>query len=370
MEKKTYKRNAKAMIYLTACALNARTPDSEKLKTLDMNELFEVCQGHILTACTAYALESAGIFDHNFTQAKEKAIRKNILFDAERNNILKRLESENIWYMPLKGSLLKDWYPKLGMRQMSDNDILCDGSKREQIRDIMLDMGFTCEHFGESKDDAYSKQPVFNFEMHNELFDVSQIGKLNEYYRDVKNRLIKDENNACGYHFRIEDFYIYLIAHEYKHFTSGGTGVRSLADTYVLLKKFGDTMDKDYLTAELEKLGIADYEKQSRELAMKVFGREQLSDADKKLLDYYIFSGSYGTLENCAENDIERYGQGSKLRFILHRLFPPMNVIKTWYPFFYRHKWLIPVLLICRPFKGIFTNGTKIKKELHTLFKK
>ena len=32
--------------------------------------------------------------------------------------------------------------------------------------------------------------------------------------------------------------------------------------------------------------------------------------------------------------------------------------------------WLIPVLLICRPFKGIFTNGTKIKKELHTLFKK
>ena len=76
------------MIYLTACALNARTPDSEKLKTLDMNELFEVCQGHILTACTAYALESAGIFDHNFTQAKAKAIRKNILFDAERKNIL------------------------------------------------------------------------------------------------------------------------------------------------------------------------------------------------------------------------------------------------------------------------------------------
>ena len=111
--------------------------------------MFEVCQQHILTACSAYALESAGVQDHDFTQAKEKAIRKNILLDAERVKILKRLESEKIWYMPLKGALLKNLYPKLGMRQMSDNDILCDSNYRARIKTIMLDMGFTCEHYEE-----------------------------------------------------------------------------------------------------------------------------------------------------------------------------------------------------------------------------
>ena len=369
MEKRDYRHYAYAMIYLTACALNNRRPDKEKLAQLDLKQLFEVCQKHILTACAAYALESAGVQDHDFTQAKEKAIRKNILLDAERAKILKRLESEQIWYMPLKGSILKDWYPKLGMRQMSDNDILCDGDYRVHIRDIMLNMGFICKHFGKGNDDAYYKQPVCNFEMHYELFHAGHIGKLHEYYDDVKDRLIKDDGNEYGYHFRIEDFYIYITAHEYKHFSGGGTGVRSLVDTYVFLHKFNDAMDWDYIYAELEKLEIADYEKQNRELAVKLFRREKLTDTDKKLLDYYIFSGTYGTFENSVENNMERYGKGSKLRYILHRLFPTMNTVKALYPFFYKYKLLLPVLWVYRPVKGLIRNRERLFSELVSIMK-
>ncbi len=136
------------MIYLTACAINDRMPRQERVERLELPNLFEVSQKHILTACVAYALESAGVKDNDFTQAKEKAIRKNILLDAERGNILRKLEAEKIWYMPLKGSILKDWYPKLGMRQMSDNDILCYSKKMAEVRDIFLDEGYECEHFG------------------------------------------------------------------------------------------------------------------------------------------------------------------------------------------------------------------------------
>ena len=370
MDKNEFRKNAYDMIYLTDCALNGEVPDKESVNEMDLTALFEVCQKHILTACVAYALESAGIHDHNFTQAKEKAICKNILLDAERGNILKRLESEKIWYMPLKGALLKDWYPKLGMRQMSDNDILCDGNYRARIKDIMLDMGFSCEHYGKGNDDAYFKPPVCNFEMHNELFLEAHIGNLHDYYDDVKPRLIKDDGNEYGYHFPTEDFYIYITAHEYKHFSGGGTGVRSLVDTYVFLRKFCDSLDWDHISTELQKLDIVDYEQQNRELAVKLFQRDKLSDEDKKLLDYYIFSGTYGTVENSIENNMERYGKGSNLRYVLHRLFPPMNQIKSWYPFFYKHKWLIPILWIYRPFRGIFKNGKKVKAELNALAKK
>ena len=122
MEQAEFRKNAADMIYLTTCAINNEKPKQERIEKLNLPELFEVCQKHILTACVAYALESAGIKDSAFSQAKEKAIRKNILLDTERRTILRRLEEEKIWYMPLKGALLHNWYPKLGMRQMSDND--------------------------------------------------------------------------------------------------------------------------------------------------------------------------------------------------------------------------------------------------------
>ena len=88
MEKNEYRKNALDMIYLTSCALRGTSHDEDRLYEIDLNALFSVCQEHILTACAAYALESAGIKDSNFTQAKEKAIRKNILLDAERKRYL------------------------------------------------------------------------------------------------------------------------------------------------------------------------------------------------------------------------------------------------------------------------------------------
>ena len=96
MEQNEYRKNALDMIYLTSCVLNGTSTDQDRLYEIDLKTLFEVCQEHILTACVAYALESAGIKDSNFIQAKEKAIRKNILLDAERKKILDRLEKEHI----------------------------------------------------------------------------------------------------------------------------------------------------------------------------------------------------------------------------------------------------------------------------------
>ena len=366
MDKNTYRSTALKMLDLVRCAVNGEVPSVQEIQPEELENLFKVCQRHILTACTAYALESAGIRDQQFTQAKEKAIRKNIILEAECKKILQKLEENQIWYIPLKGALLKNWYPKLGMRQMSDNDILCDNSKRPEIKEIMLELGFTCEHFGVGNNDAYFKQTVCNFEMHGELFALTQIGKLHTYYSDIKKRLLKDENNKYGYHFRTEDFYIYLIAHEYKHYATGGIGVRSLLDTYIFMKKFGDSLDWDYLHSELKQLEISNYEQQSRNLAMKFFSSELLTDEELKQLDYYIFSGSYGTIENQVKNQ----SSDSRGKYILHRIFPSMEHYKTWYPWAYQHKILIPVAWVFRPIRGIFCRRKQLHAELRSLTKK
>lgn len=369
MEKSEFRRNAADMIYLTACVINGRKPKQERIEALDLPKLFEVCQKHILTACVAYALESAGVKDNDFTQAKEKAIRKNILLDAERRTILRKLEAEKIWYMPLKGALLHNWYPKLGMRQMSDNDILCDGMKMAEVRDIFLDSGYICEHFGHGNHDVYFKEPVLNFEMHSSLFSSMHIGNLNNYFKDVKERLIPDEGKEYGCHFSNEDFYLFMMAHEYKHFSGGGTGVRSLVDTYVFLRKFKNSLDWDYLNAELEKIGIADFERNNRELAIRVFSMQPLSLEDKKLLDYYVMSETYGNIDNLVKNGVKYRGKGSKLRYLVYRFFPPISFLEGSVPWVKKSKMLIPAAYIYRFFRGATVNRKKVSNEFKQLGK-
>ena len=368
MEKREFRKNAADMIYLTACAINNKKPRQERIDNLDLPKLFEVCQNHVLTACVAYALESVGIKDNEFTQAKEKAIRKNILLDVERGNILRRLEAEKIWYMPLKGAILKDWYPKLGMRQMSDNDILFDINHRNDVRNIMKEFGFELKAEREVVDE-YLKKPIYNIEMHGELFMEYQVGSMADYYRGIKERILKDDNNEFGYHFSHEEFYLFMLAHEYKHFTLGGTGVRSLVDTYIFLRKFKCSLDWNYINTELDKLGIAEYEKQNRELAIKVCTLKQLTLEDKKLLDYYVMSGTYGNIENALKNSIKYRGKGSKLGYMLYRLFPPMSFLEVSVPWVKKSKLLIPPAYIYRFYRCVTSSKKDVKREVKQLEK-
>ena len=68
-----------------------------------------------------------------FDQAKKKAIRKLSLFEIERSAVFGELEKAGIWYLPLKGIVLGEYYPKTAMREMSDNDIFCDPERIDDV---------------------------------------------------------------------------------------------------------------------------------------------------------------------------------------------------------------------------------------------
>lgn len=131
------------LIYFISCALHEKNPDSEKIKNVDMNNLLKISKYHSLTGIICYALESAGINDEKFQKEKNLAIRNLILLDAERKQICKFLEENKIWYMPLKGVYMKEYYPKIGMRQMCDNDIIIDENGIEIVDKWMLGRGYS-----------------------------------------------------------------------------------------------------------------------------------------------------------------------------------------------------------------------------------
>ena len=350
MTKETYIKAINQVIYLSGCAVNGVVPDLNKFQDIDLENIYKAAQKHSLTAIVGYALESAGIFDKRFVQAKAKSIRKITVMEIDKEKLFQRMEQEKIRYAPLKGIIIKELYPSIGLRQMSDFDILFDSKYSQKVRDIMLELGFSCESFGKHNHDVYFKQPVSNFEMHGRLFNDTHKKEFREYYRDVEKRLIKDDLNSFGYHFGNNDLYIYLTAHEYKHYHGSGTGLRSLLDTYVIWKKLGDELDEPYIISETKKLGIDTFEQKTRQLALNLFGNGQLTDEYRKMFDYIIFSGTYGTLKNNIENSVKNNGGGKKgkLKFVTQKLFLPMDNIKSYYPFYYKHKILLPVLFFYR----------------------
>lgn len=340
------------MLALLSCGVNGTKPSQKLVDSSKeyLTQLYNISRAHFVDALTGTVLKQAGVqLTGEWEQSIAKDIRKVMLFDAERSKLFAFMEQNKIWYLPLKGIIIKDYYPSVGMRQMSDNDILFDEAYAGKIRDYMISCGYKVTNFNLGNHDVYMKAPVYNFELHRALYDTSHENSWEQYYRDIKSRLILDEGTSYGYHMTKEDFYIYIISHGYKHYSKSGTGIRTLLDYYVYLKKNRQDMDFAYIERECEKLGIASYEQESRSLCQIVFeSPEKLNSTDagvQQLLTYYLTSGVYGTEHRKIENSMKQHttkdGHISKLKYVLGRLFPVKQVY-IYYPVVKHHKWMLP----------------------------
>ena len=359
-------------VYLVSCALNGQAPDIERCRQMSLPSVYRFSREHLLTAAVSFALEQVIELPHAFDQAEKKAIRKLALLEIERSRIFRKFDSAGIWYLPLKGIVLKDCYPKAAMREMTDNDILIDSGKTVEVRTIMEKLGYSCDSFGEYHHDVYSKPPSVEFEMHREMLFEDDMPLYHVYYKDIGNRLIRDGGSARR--LSAEDFYIHMLAHIYKHYSHAGTGLRSLADVYVYLRIFGRSMDRDYLNTELNKVDLVDFEARISSLANKLFGSEKLNEDEEKELSCFISFGNFGTAENAQYNKLSSELSGddsvhSKMKHLLRRVFISGESLRKRYPFIYEHKILYPLLIIYRPIKGVFTHPGTIISEMRFLKK-
>ena len=201
MTKTEYRNAVYDVIYLVRCAINGTVPDKARVENINLEHLYHVAQSHMLTAMVCYALESAGLFDKRFHQAKSKSVRKIAVMEIDKELLFAEMEKAKIWYVPLKGTVIKNLYPAIGLRQMSDFDILFDKNYDRKVREILYGLGFICKDFGRGNHDIYRKPPVSCFEMHTALFSEIYKKELYDYYCHIEDHLIKDADNGYGYHF-------------------------------------------------------------------------------------------------------------------------------------------------------------------------
>lgn len=353
----------KDMIYLASCALHGKTPDRDEVVSMDFEGIYKMSKFHsmqsIVYISISKCVEKYGeeIIDTELF-AKWKAsyqsmMRKLIMLDVEREGICKTVSDHGGWYLCLKGVVLQNYYPILGMRQMTDNDILVDDQSCEAVRDYLSSREYQTLSYGKGCHDVYCKGPV-TFEIHRKLFSESVKTKRgSDYYRNVKSMLKKGDKPGEMF-FGDEDFYVYFLYHAYKHYATAGCGVRTLMDIYVYLSK-NTGLDKKYIDRQTDVLGIKGFADYSRELALAVFspdsGREFLLSEDlSEFLEDYLTSGTFGTSKKYFEKGVMNFSNDgeinkkAKVKYLLRRLFPGMDYYRRAYP--KAARWIIPIPFI------------------------
>ena len=367
MEKELFSSLIHKYIRLISLYLNKKSGDDFTIDEKEYSFFLKVSKKHSLTAFFYKSL-----LDTKVSVSKEQLkgleeyyfanIRKDVMFEKERNELFSYLNNNQIDFLPLKGLILKHFYLDPYTREFADNDILF-GSHDELIKKYFVNRGYEVEVYRKTNHDVYLKKPFYNFEMHRALFSEREdIPKFAKYFDNY----LKEASIKEGYEHELnkEQFYIYFTAHTFKHFQHSGCGIRTLIDYYLYLKN--NELDFNYINEELKKLDLLDFSNMFSALVNKLFNEEPLNNEEEETLLYIASSGTYGTLEHSVSVGVNKKG---KFRYFMSRIFPPLSFYKTYYKWAYYSIILIPVAWLIRFFRVLFKNPKRATKELSLISK-
>ena len=373
---------AETLIYLTACYMNNVTA---KLDNVNWDLLYAFSKGHNMSALTADALKKTEAFNNadeaerkRWTSLLNSAIKRTILFNAERKRITDHLEEQGIWHIPLKGAVLNDMYPCFGTREFADNDILYDGAYSDSVKEWMISQGYKMRNDSYVADE-FAKPPLYNFEMHSTLFRERK-GAENRiaFYKGMLERKVPEKGKKFSFRMSNEDFYIYFIIHAHKHYDARGTGLRTVADEYVIMHCDKLRFDREFVDSELKKLGLTEFEATLCSLAEKLFSfpekaynaRETLNGDEHKMLNLILTCGTFGKMDNMIKKELDPDSESknlSKRKYYLKRIFPGVSRYRYTNPFVYKHKIVYPFFWVYRTTVYPIAHRRELKKEINAV---
>ena len=365
MEKEQFLSKIYFFTNLISMYLNKKEDPDLVIDDAKFSFLFKLASHHSLNSLLYKVLKDTKVqvSEENLKKLEDyylSNLRKDVLFAKEREALYKFLNDNQIHFLPLKGLVLRDYYPDPYTREYADNDILF-GSNDKDIKKFFVERGYKCESFRKGNHDVYVKKPFFNFEMHRDLFIQDEKRFENAYYfaKILEKTTVKKNFEHC---LSDDDFYIYFTAHTFGHFIRAGCGIRTLIDYYVYLRSV--KLKNEYVNTELKKLNIVQFSHNIRQLSLKIFDTKPLSDDEKEIVLYIASSGTYGTIENSVDYYVREKG---KFRYLMYRLFPPLYFYKRFYPWAYYTIILIPAAWLLRFIRILFTSPRKATNEIKTI---
>ena len=266
--------------------------------------------------------------------------------DYEYKRVCNVLEEAKIPFIPLKGSVLRDYYPEGWMRTSCDADVLVKEENLDRAVQLLTEqLGYVAG--GKSDHDIGLRSSTgFLLELHYDTIQERyEVNGCREVLGKIWEHASPKEAGSCHLWLTDEMFYFYHIAHMAKHFSVGGCGIRPFLDIWIMQNKLPDNQEKRH--ALLREGGLLKFALAAEKVSKVWFSGAEPDAADQAVSDYIFRAGLYGSNANRAA-----FGQaknGGKLKYILtQRVFMPYDYLKDEYPILKTKKWLTPIYQFVR----------------------
>ena len=346
---------------LLRCELKGIPLNTQKMNDIDnetLSSLFSVSTAHDIAHIVASALCKNGRLGNDeisekFRRKTLEAICRYERSNNEFNEISTTLRKAGVPFVPLKGAVIRQYYPEPWMRTSGDIDILVKKEDFEKAISLLKsELNYRAETKCNYHDISLYSQTGVHLELH---FSVKENKpSVDSVLERVWDYAMPAEEGSLCCKLQNEFLMFYFIAHAAYHFLNGGCGVRMLIDLCFLEDNI--EYDKQMFTAFLEEADLYKFYENMSRLSRVWMYNEPHTETTLRMESYILLGELYGTLKNSIA--VEQNKMGGRIGYALGRLFIPYERMKKAYPILEKHKWLTPFMQVRRWFRIIFTGGT------------
>lgn len=231
-----------------------------------------------------------------FQQITFRAIYRYEKLNYELKQVCDALEKAEIPFLPLKGSVIRKYYPEPWMRTSCDIDVLVhEKNLRTAVTCLVENLKYT-EHEQNTHDVSLFSPSGVHLELHYDLVEEGWANSSNVILQNVWDYVYPKKEYKYWHEMSNEMFYFYHVAHMAKHLQQGGCGIRTFIDLWILenLSEFKKT-DRDIM---LDEGGLLHFSEIASRLASCWINNSPMDSICEKMQNYILSGGVYGTKEN------------------------------------------------------------------------
>lgn len=321
-------------------------PTNDELKSL-----YKLSKSHDLVHIVADALIKHNLIANaDIKSVYESAIMSAIFrcenINCEFDSIKSALSDAKIKFIPLKGAVIRKFYPEQWLRTSCDIDILVSEDNIDAASDYLIrTLGYKLE------EKAYHDYSLFSpggvhLELHFSIKEADD--DLDRVLEQAWDFTVPCADNPYEYVFTNEFLLFHLYAHAAYHFKDGGgCGVRPFIDVKLLKNRIG--YDRAKLTDLLSHAKISVFADYFDKLSDVWFGDGERDDVIDETENFIFNGGVYGSIENktAARQSVKK----GKFRNLLSRIWMPYEQLCQIYPRLKGKRILQPFYEIKRWFK-------------------
>lgn len=344
---------------------NKEAIPTERIDASLITELFRLAEIHDVSETMFLALVECGALGkgdelfERFADAEDLSYLRLKRLEHSLAEIKNALESAGIDHVPLKGSVIRGYYPSPLMRMSADIDVLVrEEALDEAVRVLCEGLGYKVTSNKSFHDISLYTPDGMHLELHFNIMENNSaldgvLSRVWDYTAPVSHK--KHEFALVP-----EFFAFHIITHMAYHFINGGCGVKPFSDLWVFRGAVG--YDEDAMLALCRECGIERFYSLALDLASRWFGEKEHNDLTRRMEAHVLHNSVCGDVEKGVA--IRQTARGGRFGYIMSRIFLPYSQLKIRYRTLERWPILLPWFEFVRWIEFIFGDKKGAKREL------